>query len=437
MTDNKSFSAAFLTLGCKVNYYETEKMIEQFQQRGFQIKEFSEKADIYVVNTCTVTNIADRKSRQMLHRAKKMNPDSLVIAVGCYVESAGEKILEDMSVDAAFSNQEKESLPDRIIEKFKLHTIEKEDAALAEHRKGRTRAYLKIQDGCNQFCSYCLIPYVRGRGVLTSTPADEVAERVNNLVKQGYKEVVMTGIHLSSYGIDRSEEINFVKLQGRPLLEVIKKVSEIPGLERIRLGSLEPRIISESFLEELVKVKKICPHFHLSLQSGCDSVLKRMNRHYTTAEYAERVELLRKFFENPAITTDVIVGFPGETDEEFEQTRTYLEQIRLADIHVFKYSPRSGTMAAEMKNQVAPEQKNARSDKLLADAGVYHREYEEAFLDKEESVLFEEVVCRDGDAWLTGHNERYVKIGVPVKKAQELGYRENEIFKVKVTKVLF
>jgi threonylcarbamoyladenosine tRNA methylthiotransferase MtaB len=254
-------------------------------------------------------------------------------------------------------------------------------------------------------------------------------------VEQGYKEVVLTGIHLSSYGIDRSKEINFVKLQGRPLLELIQKLSEISGLKRIRLGSLEPRVITESFLKELAKVKKLCPHFHLSLQSGCDTVLGRMNRHYTTGEYREKVELLRKYFQKPAITTDVIVGFPGETDEEFEQTRQYLEQIRLADIHVFKYSPRSGTKAAQMKEQVTPEKKNMRSDLLLADTVNYQREYGLSFLNTEENVLFEEVVSRDGEKYLMGHNERYVKIGVPLDEAEKNGYKENEIYKIKVTKV--
>lgn len=442
------FSVAFLTLGCKVNYYETEKMMEQFRDKGFVIKDFTEKADIYIVNTCTVTNIADRKSRQMLHRAKKKNPDALVVAVGCYVDSAKEKILDDQTIDAAFSNKDKKNVAEYIVQRFALHSDEEkqettkvEEGDFTEYGTDalpdeRTRAYLKIQDGCNQFCSYCLIPYVRGEGVLVSTPPDEVVNQVEKLVKRGYKEVVLTGIHLSSYGVDLSDEINFVKLEGQPLLNVIRRVAEIPGLERIRLGSLEPRIITEKFLQGLVELKKICPHFHLSLQSGCDSVLKRMNRHYTTVEYREKVELLRKYFFRPAVTTDVIVGFPGETDEEFEQTRQYLQEIRFSDIHVFKYSPRQGTKAAAMENQVPPEVKNIRSDILLADTAVYQREYAEYFLGKEENVLFEELAEEDGEEYLTGHNERYVKIGVLRDEAVSRGFGENEIHKVTVKKLI-
>lgn len=431
--NRNKLSAAFLTLGCKVNYYETGKMIEQFQKKGFQIKDFSESADIYVVNTCTVTNIADRKSRQMLHRAKKLNPDSLVIAVGCYVDSAGEDILKDPAIDAAFSNREKDSIAEQVIRTFCLSP--QEESGMFP-KKGRTRAYLKIQDGCNQFCSYCLIPYVRGRGVLTDTPKEEVVSQAEELAERGYKEIVLTGIHLSSYGVACSEEKDFVKHGGKPLLDVISRVAALPGVERIRLGSLEPRIISEDFLRGLSGVDKLCPHFHLSLQSGCDTVLKRMNRHYTTVEYREKVGMLRVFFENPAITTDIIVGFPGETDEEFLATREFLSEAGLADIHVFKYSPRGGTRAAGMEGQVLPEVKNKRSDILLEDVRGYQREYRSAFLGKEEKVLFEETVTEDGVEFLAGLNERYVKIGVPLEEAVSNGYGKNQIHTVTVKKLL-
>lgn len=431
---------AFLTLGCKVNFYETEKMMEQFQSRGFEIGEFTEQADIYIINTCTVTNMADRKSRQMIHRAKKKNPDSKVVAVGCYVESGGEKLLEDSAIDAAFSNKEKGTIVDQILQTFQLQeecestTVEEREKEHFSHE--RTRAYLKIQDGCNQFCTYCMIPYVRGGGKLSSVPEEEVIDQVRKLAAKGYREVVLTGIHLSSYGVDRSDVNNFVKLEGKPLLHVIRRASEVEGIERIRLGSLEPRIITEGFLEELVHIPKICPHFHLSLQSGCDSVLKRMNRHYTTEEYRQKVELLRRYFDRPAITTDVIVGFPGETREEFEQTRGYLSEIRLADIHVFKYSPRTGTRAAAMEDQVRPESKNQRSDLLIQDTEKYREEYSSAFLGRREKVLFEETVEEDGKTFLTGHNERYVKIGVPLEEAEEKQYHENEIHEIVVGKIL-
>lgn len=421
---------AFLTLGCKVNFYETEKMMEQFSRAGFEVVEFAGEADIYVINTCTVTNIADRKSRQMIHRAKKKNPDSIVVAVGCYVESGGEKLREDAAIDAAFSNKEKENLVEKVLEAFDLKSNSKSLSAQAgqyDFPHERTRAYIKIQDGCNQFCTYCMIPYVRGRGRLTSVPVEDVLVQVEKLADKGFKEVVLTGIHLSSYGVDRSAENSFVNLKGKPLLEVIRKTSEVEGIERIRLSSLEPRIMTEDFLKKLVEIPKVCPHFHLSLQSGCDTVLKRMNRHYTTVEYRKIVEMIRKYFDNPAITTDVIVGFPQETDVEFRETRDYLKQIRLSDIHVFKYSPRSGTKAAAMEGQVHPEIKNTRSEILLADTKQYREEYYSGFIGKEEKVLFEEVIKKDGREYLVGHNERYVRIGVPIEEAEKMHYNVNEI----------
>lgn len=430
-TVKKVTRIAFLTLGCKVNFYETEKMMEQFQKIGFEVVDFSDSADIYIVNTCTVTNMADRKSRQMLHRAKKKHPNSLVVAVGCYVESGGEQLREDGAIDACFKNSDKENMAEKFVQRFSL---EIQQATQSNHdvHHDRTRAYIKVQDGCNQFCTYCMIPFVRGKGKMQSMPEDKVVEEATQLAEKGYQEVVLTGIHLSSYGIDRSEEINFVKLEGKPLLSLIHRVAQIPGIQRIRLGSLEPRIITDSFLQELSKEEKICPHFHLSLQSGCDTVLKRMNRHYTVDEYRERVERIRNYFDKPAITTDVIVGFPGETDEEFEQTRQYLGKIRLADIHVFPYSPRSGTKAAGMPNQVTPEKKKERADALIADTVKYAQEFGEQFMGEKQKILFEEVMEKDGKRYLVGHNERYVKIGVPIEEAAEKGYRENEIHEILV-----
>ncbi len=429
---------AFLTLGCKVNFYETEKMMEQFQKAGFEIVDFSDSADIYIVNTCTVTNIADRKSRQMLHRAKKKNPQSLVAAVGCYVESDSERLKEDSTVDAYFTNGDKENIAERMIEQFSLERKSRLTAAGSRDvRHERTRAYIKVQDGCNQFCTYCLIPYVRGRGKLRSMPEEQVIAEVELLAQKGCREVVLTGIHLSSYGVERMGTADFVKAKGEPLLELIRRVAQVDGIERIRLGSLEPRIISEVFLQELAKIEQLCPHFHLSLQSGCDSVLQRMNRRYTSDEYREKVKLLRQYFSCPAITTDVIVGFPGETEEEFDKTREYLKELQLADIHVFPYSPRAGTKAADMPAQVSPEEKKRRVDCLIADTVCYRRNYGNLFQGQMEKVLFEDTEERDGVCYLMGHNERYVKIGVPLAEAVASGYRENEIHEVRVQHIFF
>lgn len=431
MNDKKMTKVAFLTLGCKVNFYETEKMMEQFQGLGFEIVDFSDYSDIYIVNTCTVTNMADRKSRQMLHRAKKKNPHSLVVAVGCYVESGGEKLKEDTAIDAFFTNADKEHMAEQFVEQFSFEIKEAAGKNQDVHHE-RTRAYIKVQDGCNQFCTYCMIPYVRGRGKLRSVPEEKVLAEVRELAEKGYREVVLTGIHLSSYGVDLSGEMNFVKLQGKPLLSLIREVAKVQGIQRIRLGSLEPRIITEAFLQELTDIDKICPHFHLSLQSGCDTVLKRMNRHYTAADYRQKVALIRSYFDKPALTTDVIVGFPGETDEEFETTRNYLRELQFSDIHVFPYSPRTGTKAAAMPEQVRPEDKKKRADCLIADTEKYRLEYGKQFLDCLEKVLFEEVIEQAGEQYLVGHNERYVKIGVPVAIANEKKYEENEIHAVKV-----
>ena len=429
--------AAFLTLGCKVNFYETEKMMEQFCQRGFEIVDFKERADVYIINTCTVTNMADRKSRQMIHRAKKKNPQSFVAAVGCYVESGGDALMEDPAIDAAFSNRDKLTVAEQVVQRLGLTegsiSVESERGFLSQDR---TRSFLKIQDGCNQFCSYCIIPYVRGGGRLVSIPPGEVVSQVRELAAAGYKEVVLTGIHLSSYGVESSDAREFVRAKGEPLLAVVREAARVEGIRRIRLGSLEPRIVSEEFLEGLSQIDEVCPHFHLSLQSGCDTVLQRMNRHYTAVEYKEKVDMLRRYFHEPAVTTDVIVGFPGETEDEFQRTRGFLRDIRLADMHVFKYSPRTGTPAAVMGEQISPELKSLRSDLLISDAEEYRREYGERFIGQTEQVLFEEATVENGETYLYGHTGRYVKVGVPLPEAQEKGYQENEIYEVRIGKIL-
>jgi len=423
---------AFLTLGCKVNFYETEQMMEQFQSLGFDVVDFQEKADVYIVNTCTVTNMADRKSRQMLHRAKKKNPDSLVVAVGCYVESGEAKLEEDSAVDAFFSNREKEHMAERFVEQFHLTPKETQTMGSRHVEHERTRAYLKIQDGCNQFCTYCMIPYVRGKGKLVSMPEDEIISHVELLAKQGYKEVVLTGIHLSSYGVDFSDALNFVSLEGKPLLAVISKVAEIEGVERIRLGSLEPRIITESFAKELSAIKKVCPHFHLSLQSGCDTTLERMNRRYRSAEYAEKCGLLRKYLGNPALTTDVIVGFPMETEEDFQDSYDFVESIHFYETHIFKYSRRHGTKAAAMSGQLTEAQKAVRSDKMLALNEQHAKEYEKSMLGGKLKVLLEEEVEINGEQWYIGHSMEYIKTAV---KKQD-NYSVNDIITVKAEEFL-
>lgn len=430
---------AFLTLGCKVNYYETEKMMADFLKHHFEVVEFNESADVYVINTCTVTNIADRKSRQMIHRARKKNPDSVVVAVGCYVESGGEKLQQDGAIDVSFSNKGKEGVAEEVISYLKKTGRMKSEAPMEEKpwqqsdfSSERTRKYIKIQDGCNQFCSYCMIPYVRGGGVLSSRDEEDVIEEIRGLAEQGIKEVVITGIHLSSYGVDRSEEKQFVNLKGQPLVEILQKIDSISGIERIRLGSLEPRIICKEFMEGLAGVRKLCPHFHLSLQSGCDATLRRMNRHYTAAEYQEKCEMIRRYYEHPAITTDVIVGFPGETDEEFQITRKFVNDIKLADIHVFQYSVRNGTRAAKMDNQVPPELKHSRSEQLISDTNYLKQEYTKWFEGKTEKILMEEVREIDGRKYMMGHNERYILAGIPYETAEKCGYGENEIVPVEI-----
>lgn len=425
---------AFLTLGCKVNSYETEKMKLQFEEAGHSIVAFSEQADVYIVNTCTVTNIADRKSRKMLHRARRMNPDAVVVAAGCYVDSAKQKGEVDDAIDLFLSNEEKSRVVELVLASRQLEQSEDRSAqgkmSAAAQAQEHTRAYLKVQDGCNQYCSYCIIPYVRGP--LTSKPVLQVVEEVEQLASEGIREVVVTGIHLSSYGVDGGDARAFVESKGEPLLELLEAIDAVEGIERIRLGSLEPRIITREFALRLAKIGKICPHFHLSLQSGCDTVLQRMNRHYTTKEYQEKADILREVFSDPAITTDIIVGFPQETLEEFEITRAYARQIGFAQIHVFKYSRRQGTVADGMEGQVAEPDKSSRSDQLLHTARELEQQYQALFLGRQEEVLFEEVTEIGGRHYLVGYTKRYVRIAVEVADAAEAEKRCNTIENVRV-----
>lgn len=405
---------ALHNLGCKVNAYETEAMQELLEENGYEIVPFEEGADIYIINTCTVTNMADRKSRQMLHRARKMNPQAVIVAAGCYVQTEEGQV--DESIDIIVGNNRKKDIIE-ILKEYEEkdrtdyydnrldihHTKEYEELALsrtAEH----TRAYIKVQDGCNQFCSYCIIPFARGR--VRSRDPESVESEVKSLAANGYKEIVLTGIHLSSYGMDFSG----TEKEGETLLTLIQRVHEIEGIERIRLGSLEPRIITEEFVKIISRLPKICPHFHLSLQSGCDATLKRMNRKYTSAEYYEKCMLLRKYFEYPALTTDIIVGFPGETEEEFEASRDFVNKVDFYETHIFKYSKREGTKAAAMEDQVAEQVKTERSNILLELNKRKQMAYEEALLGTTQEVLIEEEVIYNGEKYQTGHTREYVKI---------------------------
>lgn len=402
--------AALHNLGCKVNAYETEAMQHLLEEAGYEIVPFTQKADVYVINTCSVTNMADRKSRQMLHKAKKNNPDSIVVAAGCYVQTSEKEVLNDLSVDIVIGNDRKHDLV-RLLEEYSLDSVNdtvddindgKHDfeELFIDQTKEHTRAFIKVQDGCNQFCSYCIIPYARGR--VRSRRFENVIAEVERLAANGFKEVVLTGIHLSSYGVDFEEATG--------LLELIQAVNAVKGIERIRLGSLEPKIVTEHFASELSKLDKICPHFHLSLQSGCDATLKRMNRKYTTKEYERGCELLRKYFVHPAITTDVIVGFPGETEEEFEQTKAYLEHIHFYEMHIFKYSKRKGTRAAVMPGQIDEQIKAARSEKLIALGHDMSKEFRKFYIGKNEEVLFEEKAVIGDKEYFVGYTKEYVKV---------------------------
>lgn len=411
-------SVAFLSLGCKVNAYETESIKEMFKNAGYEIRQFNEAADIYIVNTCTVTNIADRKSRQMLHRAKKLNPEAVVVAVGCYVQAPQSKLEDDDLVDILVGTRGKSSVLDLVEEYIRSnkerdfkHSVVKEgeenkdwsyDSGEVNAAGGKTRANLKIQDGCDQFCTYCIIPFVRGR--IRSRDMESIIEETERLARAGYKEMVLTGIHIGSYGRDIDGESR--------MLELLTKLNEVEGDFRIRLGSVEPRLITEEFLEGLVKLKKVCPHFHLSLQSGSTTVLKRMNRHYSAEEYLASVNLLKKYYDRPGITTDIIVGFPGESDEEFEETAAFVKKVGFLKVHVFPYSKRDGTYAAKMSEQVAPEIKKRREDRLIAICEEVSKEYLDSLNGDTERVLLEEEI-KGREDYILGHTDRYIEVAVP------------------------
>ena len=436
-------NVAFHNLGCKVNSYEIEVMQQKMSEKGFVIVPFAPGADIYIINTCTVTNIADRKSRQMLHKAKKMNPDAVVVAVGCYVQTGEEQIEKDECIDLAIGNNKKKDIVE-ILENYLEkreesrglqeacvtdktlnhttildinHTDEYEEMQLTK-TADHTRAYIKIQDGCNQFCTYCIIPYARGR--VRSRRQEDIISEIKGLVANGYKEVVVTGIHVSSYGLDFLKKDSGDYLEGTKdireavykkefLLTLLEEINAVEGLERIRLGSLEPRIITERFAEKLSRLDKICPHFHLSLQSGSDSVLKRMNRRYSCSEYYEKVLILRKYFKDVAITTDIITGFPGETEEEFAQTVAFVKKVDFYETHIFKYSKRQGTIAAGMDGQLTEAQKAARSEVLLELAKESGKRFRERFIGQQIEVLLEEQKIVGGKKYMVGHTKEYVQ----------------------------
>ncbi len=457
-------SVALHNLGCKVNSYEIEVMQQNLQKSGYKIVDFNQKSDIYIINTCSVTNMADRKSRQMLHRAKKQNPDAIVVAVGCYVQADAFGIAQDDAIDLLVGNNLKKNISeilDRFMEEkaggseesraddegysveenqayaeghsveevqtdYEGHNVEErnflrktlnrttivdvkkadfEDAQM-EQTAEHARAYIKIQDGCNRFCSYCIIPYTRGR--VRSRQPESVLQEICGLVKEGYREFVLTGIHISSYGLDFEE-----KNPKKYLSELIRDINAIEGVERIRIGSFEPMILTDDFVAEIASCEKMCPHFHISLQSGCDATLKRMNRRYTSAEYFEKAELLRKYFPGCAITTDVIVGFPGETEAEFLQTKAFLEKVNFFEMHIFKYSRRRGTKADAMPDQIPEEIKTERSNILLALEQQQSKAYRATFIGRKVKVLLEEEKEIEGKIYWLGHTGEYVKVAVP------------------------
>ena len=426
---------ALHNLGCKVNAYEIEAMQQLLEEAGYEIVPFEPGADIYVINTCTVTNIADRKSRQMLHKAKKMNPEAIVVATGCYVQTGGDKLEKDEAIDLVLGNNQKINIVEALAEYaenkpghgshvIKINqTTEYEDLSI-DHTAEHVRAYIKVQDGCNQFCTYCIIPYARGR--VRSRNIESVLKEVHSLAEKGYKEVVLTGIHLSSYGVDFPEE------KKETLLSLIRAVHEIEGIQRIRLGSLEPGIVTREFAEGIAALPKVCPHFHLSLQSGCDETLERMNRRYRSGEYRERCELLREVYGNPALTTDVIVGFPQESEEEFQKSYDFVDGIHFYETHIFKYSRRQGTKAAAMDGQLTEAEKARRSEKMIE---MHHRhasDYEKSMIGKELEVLIEEEYTNDGRTWYLGHSREYIKTAVPKSE----NYGVNDIIRVKAERFL-
>lgn len=413
--------AVLHNLGCKVNSYETEAMTQLLKKAGYEIVSFQDQADVYIINTCSVTNMADRKSRQMLHKAKKQNPNAVVVATGCYVQTATEKVAQDLSIDLVVGNNRKKDIVEilneyyaekeageQVKEEYVIdinHTDEYEDleiSTVTEH----TRAHLKIQDGCNNFCSYCIIPYARGR--IRSRTMESIKAELERLSASGFKEIVLTGINLSCYDDN-----------GKKLIDVIEMADNVNGIERIRLGSLDPEVVTEDFVERLGKVKKICPHFHFSLQSGCDKTLKAMNRHYTSDEYYEKCQLIRKYIDNPAFTTDVIVGFPGETEEDYISSREFVKKVKFAELHVFKYSKRDGTVAAKMPNQIDEKIKTLRSEDLIKTGEELTKEFRQAKIGQDTTVLFEEKILLDNKEYWVGHTVDYIKIAVPEKENLE------------------
>ena len=426
---------ALHNLGCKVNAYEIEAMQQLLEEAGYEIVPFEPGADIYVIHTCTVTNIADRKSRQMLHKAKKMNPEAIVVATGCYVQTGGDKLKKDEAIDLVLGNNQKINIVEALAEYaenkpghgshvIKINQTKEYEALSIDHTAEHVRAYIKVQDGCNQFCTYCIIPYARGR--VRSRNIESVLKEVRSLAEKGYKEVVLTGIHLSSYGVDFPEE------KKETLLSLIRAVHEIEGIQRIRLGSLEPGIVTREFAEGIAALPKVCPHFHLSLQSGCDETLERMNRRYRSGEYRERCELLREVYGNPALTTDVIVGFPQESEEEFQKSYDFVDGIHFYETHIFKYSRRQGTKAAAMDGQLTEAEKARRSEKMIE---MHHRhasDYEKSMIGKELEVLIEEEYTNDGRTWYLGHSREYIKTAVPKSE----NYGVNDIIRVKAERFL-
>ena len=440
---------AFHNLGCKVNSYETDAMAQKCVEKGYKIVDFEQKADIYVVNTCSVTNIADRKSRQMLHKAKKQNPDSVVVAVGCFVQANPEEVAKDEAIDLIVGNNKKKDLFE-IVEEYlnqksvskdlegttvtDIHHCDYEELKINKSEE-HSRVFVKIQDGCDRYCTYCIIPYVRGN--LRSRKPEDVVSEIKEIAANGYREVVITGIHLSSYGKD------FLK-DGKPsldysgnadyLINLLKDINEIEGIDRIRIGSFEPMILSEDFVSKLSKITKLCPHFHISLQSGCDSVLKRMNRHYDTKEFYEKTVLLREYFPGCALTTDVIVGFPGETEEEFNTTYDYLTKIKFFETHIFPYSRRKGTVADRMPGQLTMNEKKERVTKLLELDDKLSREYRESKLGETDNIIVEEIKTINGANYYVGHTPEYVMVAL--KEDDSLKQLTGHTVKVKLEKML-
>jgi len=434
-------------LGCKVNSYEAEAMVAELREAGAEIVSWdTEKADIYIINTCSVTNIADRKSRQMIHKARASNPEAVVIAVGCYVQARAEELKEDNAVDILVGNNEKSRIVPILEEYYAMNGDKKSPAGSEESEFGNRisghvkdiskehsyeelwageiedegRVFIKVQDGCNQFCSYCIIPHVRGR--IRSRSVESTVREVRDFAERGYREMVLTGIHLSSYGLD-FDDTNYEyamdnDIPSEHLLELIKRVAQVPGVERVRLGSLEPRIITDSFVEELKKIPEVCPHFHLSLQSGCDRTLKAMNRHYTTGDFRKSVDLIRKAWENAAITTDVIVGFPGESDDDFEESYRFINEMGFYELHVFKYSRRQGTAADRMKDQIPEKIKSGRSERLIRLDEHKSQEFRKRFIGVADEIIPEEVVEIDGKKYLRGYNRSYVRYLVPFTECE-------------------